>query len=310
MAPDTGEDFEPEHEASPTSHLLDELSLYGYRPFSDEADPRPLPEERMVAGAIADIFDALIATMLDTRLEPDLEDLCWSVTNVFHRAGGRIQRELDDNEDAQKRSQQEQDGSEVRSVELERHLREGLGLIERRNSMEFMREAAGDQFERHFRKSWAPYNGSLVNHRTLTATMVDSRDFINAKRRAEIEPLLPTGTRVAFTAGPAYDDHIRIWAALDKVLAKYPDMVLFHGGNPTGGEHIAVLWAIARKITHYPFRPNWNRFKKAAPFKRNDMMLEALPKAVIACPGNGINANLVDKARKMGIKVWPIEKGG
>jgi hypothetical protein len=39
-------------------------------------------------------------------------------------------------------------------------------------------------------------------------------------------------------------------------------------------------------------------------------MLEALPKAVIACPGNGINANLVDKARKMGITVWPIEKGG
>jgi YspA, cpYpsA-related SLOG family len=310
MATDIHENFEPELEASPTGHLLDELSLYGYRPFSDEADSRPLPEERMVAGAIADIFDALIATMLDTRLEPDLEDLCWSVTNVFHRAGNRIQRELDDNEDAQKRSQQEQDGSEVRSVELERHLREGLGLIERRNSMEYMREAAGDQFERHFRKSWAPYNGSLVNHRTLTATMVDSRDFINAKRKAEIEPLLPTGTRVAFTAGPNYSDHIRIWAVLDKVLAKYPDMVLFHGGNPTGGEHIAVLWAGARKITHYPFRPNWNRFKKAAPFKRNDQMLEALPKAVIACPGNGINANLVDKARKMGIKVWPIEMGG
>ena len=77
MATDIHDDFEPEHEASPTSHLLDELSLYGYRSFSDEADPRPLPEERMVAGAIADIFDALIATMLDTRLEPDLEDLCW-----------------------------------------------------------------------------------------------------------------------------------------------------------------------------------------------------------------------------------------
>jgi hypothetical protein len=35
--------------------------------------------------------------------------------------------------------------------------------------------------------------------------------------------------------------------------------------------------------------------------------LEALPKAVVACPGNGINANLVDKARKLGIFVWRIE---
>ena len=83
-------------------------------------------------------------------------------------------------------------------------------------------------------------------------------------------------------------------AALDKVLAKYPDMVLFHGGNPTGGEHIASLWARARKITQVPFRPDWERFKKAAPFRRNDQMLEVLPKAVVACPGNGINANLVE----------------
>jgi hypothetical protein len=98
---------EPDHEVSPTAHLLDEIALYGYRPFSDEADPRPLPEERMAAGAVADMFDALIATMIDTRLEPDLEDLCWSLANLFHRAESRIQRELDDNEDAQKRSQRE-----------------------------------------------------------------------------------------------------------------------------------------------------------------------------------------------------------
>lgn len=297
-----------DHEASPTSHLLDELALFGYRPFSDEADPRPLPEERIVTGAIADMFDALIATMLDTRLEPDLEDLCWSLTNMFHRTGTRLQRELDDNEDAQKQSQREQDGSEVRSVELERLLREGTGLIERRNALEYMREAAADQFETHFRKIWTPRSGSLVNHRTLTASMIDSREYLAAKRKAEIEPLLPTGTKIAFTSGPDYQDHSRIWAILDKVYAKYPDMILFHGGNATGGEHIASLWAKARKVTHVAFRPDWNRFKKAAPFRRNDQMLDTLPKAVIACPGNGINANFVDKARKMGITVWKMEK--
>ncbi len=168
------EPFEPDHEKSPTAHLLDEIALYGYRPFSDEADPRPLPDDCVAAGAVADMFDALIATMLDTRLEPDLEDLCWSLANLFHRAEFRIQRELDDNEDAQKRGQREQDGSEVKSVELERLINEGMGLIERRNAMEFMREAASNQFEAHFRKAWAPRAGSLVNHRTLTAAMIDS----------------------------------------------------------------------------------------------------------------------------------------
>ena len=75
---------------------------------------------QVVAGALADIFDALVATLTDTRLEPDLEDLLWSTVNLFHRATDRVERELDDNEQAQRRSQQEQDGSEIRSVELER----------------------------------------------------------------------------------------------------------------------------------------------------------------------------------------------
>ena len=72
--------------------------------------------------------------------------LLWSTVNLFHRAADRVQRELDDNEDAQKRSQKEQDGSEIRSVELERLVAEGLTLIERRNSMELFRDLAAIGF--------------------------------------------------------------------------------------------------------------------------------------------------------------------
>jgi hypothetical protein len=111
--------YAPPHTTSPTDHVLNELQLHGYRPFQDEPDPQPLPEARTVAGAVADIFDALVATLSDTRLEPDLEDLLWSAVNLFHRANARIERELDDNEQAQRRCQREQDGSEIRSVELE-----------------------------------------------------------------------------------------------------------------------------------------------------------------------------------------------
>lgn len=47
------------HTSSPTDQILPELRLYGYRPFEDEPDPRPLPEANAVGGAVADIFDAL-----------------------------------------------------------------------------------------------------------------------------------------------------------------------------------------------------------------------------------------------------------
>ena len=193
--------FEPPHSSSPTDHVLAELQLYGYRPFQDEPDPRPLPEARTIAGAVADIFDALVATLGDTRLEPDLENLLWSTVNLFHRATGRIERELDDNEQAQKRSQRDQDGSEVRSVELERLTAEGQTLIESRDSLEFFRDQAAEQFERHTGSAWRPRTGSMVNHRALTSAMIDSRDFLAAKRRAETEVLLPAGPKIALTGG-------------------------------------------------------------------------------------------------------------
>ena len=305
---DTG--YEPTHTSSPTDHVLAELQLYGYRPFQDEPDPRPLPEAHLVSGAISDIFDALVVALADTRLQPDLEDLLWSTVNLFHRAIGRIERELDDNEQAQRRSQKEQDGSEVHSVKLERLTAEGRTLIERRNSMEFFRDEAADQFERHTGSSWRPRAGSKVNHRVLTSAMIDSRDFLAAKRRAETEVLFPAGPKVAFTGGLDFNDHRAIWDRLDKVHAKHPHMVLLHGGSLKGAERIAASWADHRKVPQIAFKPDWARHAKAAPFKRNDQMLEALPIGVIAFPGSGISGNLADKARALGIPVWRAGKNG
>ena len=297
-------DFDPPHASSPTDRIIAELQLYGYRPFQDEPDPRPLPETRIAAGAVADIFDALVVTLSDTRLEPDLEDLLWSTVNLFHRAALRIERELDDNEQAQKRGQKSQDGSEIRSVELDRQICEGQTLIERRNAMEFFRDQAAEQFERHTHQAWRPRSGSKINHRHLTASAIDSRDFLAAKRRSENEALLPAGPKIAFTGGHDFNEHRSIWDKLDKVRAKHPEMVLLHGGSTKGAELIASKWATARKVAQIAFKPDWTKHAKAAPFKRNDAMLDVLPIGVIVFPGTGIQENLADKARKIGIPVW------
>ena len=136
---------EPHHASSPTDRVIYEMQVYGYRPFQDEPDPRALPEEPVVQSALTAMFDAMFEMLGDTRLEPDLEDMLWSTVNLFHRDSERIQRELQRNEDAQRNGQKEQDGSEVRSVELERHIMEGITLLERRNAFEFMRDFASDR---------------------------------------------------------------------------------------------------------------------------------------------------------------------
>jgi hypothetical protein len=111
-----------------------------------------LPEPAKLQGALADMFDALVATLSDTRLEPDLHALLWSLVNVFHRRIDRIARDLDANESAQRMGQREQDGS----VELERLVAQGLTLIERRNSFEFIRDAAAELYGLHTGQAWRP----------------------------------------------------------------------------------------------------------------------------------------------------------
>lgn len=296
--------LEPAHASSPIDHVLTELQLYGYRVFADEPDPRPLPEGNIVVGAITDIFEALVSALSDTRLEPDLDDLLWSAVNVFHRATGRIERELDDNEQAQRRSQRQQDGSEVKSVELERLTAEGRTLIERRNAFELMRDEAAAHYDHHTGSSWKPRSGSMVNHKALTSAIIDSREFLSAKKRAEHEVLLPPGPKIAFTGGLDFNDHSLIWAKLDQVHAKHPDMVLMHGKSLKGAEKIASRWADHRKVPQIGFAPDWTKHGRAAPFKRNDEMLDVLPIGVMLFPGTGIQHNLADKARKLGIPVW------
>ena len=82
-------------------------------------------------------------------------------------------------------------------------------------------------------------------------------------------------------------------------------MVLLHGGSP-GVEKIAASWAEARGVDQVVCRPDWNAHGKAAPFRRNDELLNLLPRGVIAFPGSGITGNLVDKARELGIPVYRV----
>ena len=290
---------------SPTAHLLDELQLFGWRPNGEEPDPRPLPDPAQAEGAVIDMVDALVATLSDTRLEADLEGLLWSLVYLFHRHLGQIDRALDRNEQRQRDSQCDQDGSEIRSVELERLIAEGVTLVERRNAFEFMRDTAAHRFEEETGQAWKPRAGSLIRRdgstQSMTAAVIDSRDFIAAKRRAEIEPLTPKGTKIAFAGGPDCNDVAAIWAALDRVRAKHPDMVLLHGGTTRGAEKIASAWADHRKVAQIVFKPDWTRHAKAAPFRRNDELLNALPIGLVVFPGSGVTDNLADKAKRLGI---------
>lgn len=87
-------------------------------------------------------------------------------------------------------------------------------------------------------------------------------------------------------------------------------MVLLQGKSPKGTEKIASRWADTRKVPQVGFAPDWTKHAKAAPFKRNDQMLDVLPIGVIVFPGTGIQDNLADKARKLGIPLYDFRPTG
>ena len=116
---------------------------------------------------------------------------------------------------------------------------------------------------------------------------------------------MPEGTLVAITGGKEIADADVVWTTLDRAKEKYGDMVLLHGGGP-GVEKIAASSAETRGVNQMICRPDWNAHGKAAPFRRNDELLNFLPKGVIAVPGSGITGNLVDKARQLGIPVFSV----
>ena len=116
---------------------------------------------------------------------------------------------------------------------------------------------------------------------------------------------LPDGTLVAVAGGKTVNDPGAVFTRLDKARAKYADMILVHGGGP-GVEKIAAQWAERNGVHQVVCKPDWDRHGRAAPFRRNDDLLNLLPKGLIAFPGNGITENLIDKARQLGIPVHRV----
>ena len=150
---------------------------------------------------------------------------------------------------------------------------------------------------------WRPRRGSHASQTgKLTSAAIDARDFVRARKDRATMAHLPQGTLVAIAGGKHVDDPAAVIARLDQTRAKYADIVLVHGGGP-GVEKIAARWAERNGIDQVVCKPDWDRHGRAAPFRRNEELLNLLPKGVIAFPGSGITENLVDRARQLGIPV-------
>ena len=255
-------------ETSQTAMAYEQAALFGATPGPEEFDNREIWNEDEALAGIEEAIHILAGAVAPdgTQLADERECLLWGFVNTLHAQVQRLDRGIDKIAPEMKDLQREQDGSEIKSRELELLTGRVRNLGDRRDAFEAMRDLAAEGY------------------------------------RAETSAHLPEGTLVAFTGGKDFDDVTAIWRSLDSIKIKYDDMVLLHGGGP-GADKIAASWAEKNGVHQVVCKPNWDRDGKAAPFRRNDVLLNFLPKGLVAFPGSGITNNMIDKARKIGIPV-------
>ncbi len=222
---------------------------------------------------------------------------------MLHAQTQRLDRGVDRLTPDMRDLQSAQDGTEIKARELELLTDRAQNLGDRRDAFETLRDAAAEQYRAATGETWRPRHGSHTSRTgALTSAAIDARDFVRARKDRETRAHLPAGTLVAIAGGKTVADAGAVIRSLDKARAKYADLVLVHGGGP-GVEKIAAQWAERNGVHQVVCKPDWQRHGRAAPFRRNDDLLDLLPKGVIAFPGGGITGNLVDKARQRGIPV-------
>ncbi len=290
---------------SVTATICDNARLFGATPERGEFDPRDIWDRDDATDAVSEAFRILAEGVGPdgTQLADERESLLWGFVNTFDAQVRRLDRSVDRLAPELRDLQSAQDGTEVKSRELELVTDRAQNLGDRRDAFETMRDIAADAYRAETGDVWRPRHGSNVSQTgKLTSAAIDARDFMRARKDRETRAHLPEGTLVAITGGKEVRDANAVFARLDQTRAKYDDIILVHGGGP-GVERVAAQWAERNGVHQVVCKPDWNAHGRAAPFRRNDELLNLLPKGVIAFPGSGITDNLVDKAVKLGIPV-------
>ena len=297
------------HEHSATAAACEHAALYGATPERDEFDTRDVWDADDAIDAVHEAFRILAQGVGPdgTQLSDERESLLWGFVNMLDSPdpASRPRRRQADARPARPPARAGRHRDQVpRAGARDRPFAEPHR--NRRDAFETMRDTAADAYRVETGSMWRPRRGSHTSQTgKLTSAAIDARDFQRARKDRKTMAHLPQGTLVAITGGKDIANPAAVIERLDKARAKYADIILVHGGGP-GVEKIAASWAERNGIHQIVCKPDWDRYGRAAPFRRNDDLLNLLPKGVIAFPGSGITENLVDKARQLGIPVQRI----
>ena len=132
------------HEQSATAAACEHAALYGATPERDEFDTRDVWDADDALDAVSEAFRILAQGVGPdgTQLSDERESLLWGFVNMLDAQTRRLDRAADKLMPGLRDLQREQDGTEIKSRELELVTDRSQNLTARRDAFETMRDAA------------------------------------------------------------------------------------------------------------------------------------------------------------------------
>ena len=288
---------------------LSALELGHLEPRTEDLSGMAPPPTEALEHTTTAIWSDLFATLFNTSLERDIEELGWGLVNLFHRAASKKHATIDRLTDEIRLLLAEQDGSEINTANLEEKIDLAKKIEEAAGCYEHMRDTAAAHYLRETGRSWVPATGNRISL-GVTSAIVDGRAFLRARRERVRDANTAHGTPVVFAGGRLTfksDDEMKAFGdnllrTLNAVRERVGDMYLVHGGDMKGIERIAASWAEQNGIQQVRFGLD-RKLGDRAGFRRNEQMLSLKPRYVIAFQGNGVTERLVIDAKKAGIRI-------
>lgn len=282
-----------------TIDVYETIALFG---LSDGASAPDIADAATLSAIADSAVRILTADLREAGLGAIADSIGWGLVNLLHRQVEKLERASSEQSYAIKQALAEQDGSEVKDLELQEAITRQHRTTDLILALEALREAAAEAYAAETGSVWTPRGGSRAGP-YVSAAVIDARAAERARLERDAARLNPEGPRILVTGDVKLTDADIVFRTLDRIHGRHPDMVLVHKGS-AGAESIAGMWARLRGVDAMIVRTDWSLGKRA-PFRANDAMLALRPKAIgaVIFGGGGVAANLAQKAHAQRIPV-------
>ena len=296
-----------------TAEVMHNLALYGIQhQINIGDDNRGMPDEDHLKACVEQTFYDWATLFTDTIFHDDLSDILYSLVNTFHYKFTAIERQVGALAHETNKLLETQDGSEIKTAELEENIEKYRFMQQKLDYFTIMRDHAMDYYQEITGKSFRPARGSIFrNEKTITSAVIQGREMMQAIKENSEQRHIPKGVRIIIAGDQDYQDYKTIYHILNKVYRKFSNkdqkIVIIHGGAKSGCDNIVASWARNHNVDQVVFEPNWKKDKKAAGFIRNNQMISTHPIGMVVFSAKSPTvANLVQKANKAGISIMKI----